>query len=811
MGAALALLLTCAVAQAQTPFEPLLPVAIGDEPWSPLLAPAKGPERDGKPTEALRWQAGRQPVVDSPALLAGFHQVEAIRFWMHLEQPLPFKLNVLLTGCPGGYFNQAVPLDYKGWRQVTVRVADFGRAYQPELDQATRIAFRAQGYGQPALAPGLTIWFDQFEVQPKPGARLRRTNSLESNREAWAELAAKGNPLHLLNAKRYEAAQPKFAPPTPVTSAWTYRGVAEHLLALAYAAAAPESPHRGRADLVDGALATVDWLLAEAGDPSWYHPKCGKQGDPNTNRFILGPLLDAVRYLRGLPAGEAAWPRWRDRLAKQIDHQRLAYRGGVDWDWGKTGGFYVNQDAYYVLIMALSALLYERPADQVAAAEMARKIGGQLLPDGGWHYIGQEMESPIYHSLNLVILGRYATLTGDADMKQQLKATANYWPLVCTAEGYPESWSDVWWKQNWGMPWREGMIIAAGATADARNQYLLQRVLERNAPSDAEMATVYAAPYWPGLAAGQAPAGQFPVADANIRGLRGRQGSWYYGVTQGRGLRNTFVGGLVTAPKAVSPLLAAFRGARIEVQTDAKRPAGLFLSQINDLTGLALQPGVGCAVGARYRLQPGIINGYPTPATPDTPWQVTQSWYAGPRGIVGRVVLEALADAPAVAVIGRLALGPGPIEPAGELWQCGPLRVKLLESFGTVSSDPVPHYTTPIDRAWPGLSLRQPLPQGAKKGDRFVYAAWIGPEGTPAPVDFQTLDGDAGWVASWGGRNRVAVIFSPGPETGKVPVRWDDHQPRNYTGEAGQEADTEAALGTLIVRPRAGQCVILAW
>jgi hypothetical protein len=76
-----------------------------------------------------------------------------------------------------------------------------------------------------------------------------------------------------------------------------------------------------------------------------------------------------------------------------------------------------------------------------------RKTTENLLPDGGLHYIGIENESPVYHALNLIIIGRYATLSQDPVAVKLLKDTANYC-LVATAEGYGVLGDVV--KQSWG-------------------------------------------------------------------------------------------------------------------------------------------------------------------------------------------------------------------------------------------------------------------------------------------------------------------------------------------------------------------------
>ena len=140
-----------------------------------------------------------------------------------------------------------------------------------------------------------------------------------------------------------------------------------------------------------------------------------------------------------------------------------------------------------------------------------RKTVENLLPDGGLHYIGIENESPVYHALNLIIIGHYATLSHDPVAVKLLKDTANYWPLVLTAR----------------------------------------------------------------------------------------------------------------------------------------------LAQRSDVAG---------GLGVRYTLQRGLINGWPTPQTSPSLWQVTQVWRAAVDGLLGMVAVEVTADAPGDVVLGRTAVGPGAVE-----------------------------------------------------------------------------------------------------------------------------------------------------
>ncbi|MDH7568077.1 MAG: hypothetical protein QHJ73_00650 [Armatimonadota bacterium] len=793
-------------------FQPLLEVTLEDEPWSGALVPEEGPPRGGHPTVALRWPVDERPAPDSPPLLSDWSAVEAVRFWLHLDEPCPYRLAVLLTGRMNGYWLATIPLNFSGWRQFTLAIEEFRKVRDADLKDARSLSFRAQGYGQPELRTGMVWWVDAIEVRPRPGAKLPRVGgSIETNLAEWEALGKEGNPYYLLNARRFQAPVPPFQPPAEVRSAWQYRTVAEELVPLAFAAADSRSPHRGRADLVARAIALTDWLVEQCRSEGWWWRERPPDGDPNVNRFTLAPLLDGIRWLRQLPEGEAAWTRWRERLDAAVQLQKRAYRAEEPWDWGGlAGGAYVNQDAYYILIMALSARLYGRPADQNLAASMMRRVAANLLPDGGLHYIGQENESPVYHALNLVILGRYARLSGDPTALRALKRTANYWPLTLTAEGQPEYWSDVWWKQSWGYVWRDSLVIAAGATGDARNRWLMWRALERSAPTDGGMGGVYAAEWWPGMDSGKPLPTRFVVADRNMRGLRGRTGQWYFGVTAGRGLRNTFVGGLVTAPRHPTPLLAAFRGAQIHVLENERDFQGRWLSEANDRVALAFQPNTSGALGVRYTLQPSLINGVPTPKTPPSVWQVTQVWRAGVDGCLGMVALEATADAPAIAVAGRIGLGPRTVKPEGEnTWRCGPLRVKILHGFGTLSPQPVPGYNMPRAQGLPGLEMLQPLTGGAKRGERFVYALWVGPESATPPDTLRLLPGDAGWVARWSDGRCVGVLYNPGRNAVTLRLPWPAHTARAYVGEGGKTRALRVSGGTATARLEAGECMVV--
>jgi hypothetical protein len=140
------------------------------------------------------------------------------------------------------------------------------------------------------------------------------------------------------------------------------------------------------------------------------------------------------------------------------------------------------------------------------------------------------------------------------------------------------------------------------------------------------------------------------------------------------------------------------------------------------------------------------------------------------------------------------------------------LQVKLLESFGEVNPAPMPHYTTDIDRTWPGLELRATLPEaGAKRGQVFRYTVFVGPDGAPAPESVSDLDDGLGYRIHWPSGPRLAVCFNPEGKPQTASLRWTDFQPRVFSDEDGAEPETEAARGTLNIKLAPRQCVIAQW
>lgn len=551
----------------------------------------------------------------------------------------------------------------------------------------------------------------------------------------------------------------KKLPRTFETSAWTYRTIAEHLLSnVAGVTDAAESPR----DSIPACKEVIGWLLAESGSKgTWWDPQSKKIGDPNINRFVLLPLIDAIYRLQP-SADDPDWAAWRAPLQAAVEFQVRAYEGKVDWDWGaQAGGQYPNQDVYYALILAIASRVFDEPRYQALADQMMDKLAANLLPNGAFYYIGRENDSPIYHALIQVVLARYYDITKNQKAYSLIRASSRYWRLSMSDEGQAEAWSDMWVKQMWLPIPAAALTVSAKASGDPEIKWREQALLAVQKPTGG-LFDVYAKGWWDPTLAAKKPSPHYLIVDPDIRGIRGRDRNWYYGLTEGAGLRNTFIGGMISSSTNRPALQAAFRGAQIAVKAsgDARsRPASL--SQAVDRTVSALsEKGFGL-LGARYTLQPPRAQRVPMPETPDSPWQVTQVWAAGSAGLLGTITLVALADNRAVLVSGRLPLGPGPVEQSGpSSWKCGPMKIRLYNKFGDPTIKAIGSaYPSPVTK-WPGIEFSTPV-NGMKQGDRFQYSVWVGPEDQPEPQELVPREDGTGWTVRWEGKAPLKVSFDP--------------------------------------------------
>lgn len=530
---------------------------------------------------------------------------------------------------------------------------------------------------------------------------------------------------------------------------WQMRDSAESAAYLARAIADGAVPEEQSDAAKDHLRATIEILTARCESGAWWYPGTTLQGDPNLNRFVLTALLDALWTIRDDVKFSADHPRWLARLRPAMALQKEAYRGGIKWDWGANTEFrYPNQDALYALAFALAAKLFSEAAYAGEAEKAIQSLVRNQMQGGGWHYIAGESEVPIYHALVQAVLVRYLDVVDDVRVREMLRRSTEYWRVVLSSRGVAEGWSDVWWKQNW-IPIPSAIVHISAIAGDdfilaAVAQTMKER--ERSQPPRISWAQAYTWS-WRRLTIPPAKAGpdQYLTIDADQRGAHGRNGDWYFGVTKGRGLRNTFVGAMLESD-GLSPLASTFRGAQIIV-TDTNSASNEYaLSQQTDQVVMSLKSRR-AVLSAQYLLQPKRINGVPSPKDLDSPWEVRQLWSAGRDGLIGTIELKAAKHNAASAVIGRLPLGPCPVKADGpSTWSCGGMRIRVFEGWGSPKVVPLgAAYPSQVDR-WDGIEWMHEV-QGVKVGGIYRYGVWVGPAEASPPGSLVVVPG--GWDAHW--------------------------------------------------------------
>lgn len=812
-----ALLLTvCAAADSVISLDDL---ETGAASWG-RMARVSAPVHGGK--WALQWKVAEAPVADSPRFLADWRDFDELTFWAYLPAPVDFHIPLVFVA-PGGYYLVDWKLDWSGWKQQHIRLADAKPAHSPAgWDQITSFGFRAQGYGQGPVPPDLVLVFDDFALHsPKdlPVTSLQEWMARERSARVSA-LKARGNPYFASVLESLQNLKPQPDLPREVTSGWTFRGLSARLLPVAWAAVAEESPRRGDPTLISHACAVVDFLLSQQKDGSWYYArKWPDRSDPNCDRFALGPLMDAVGYLRQTPEGKAAWSRWEGPLRQLVDFQyekwwRYKANGYTDnIAWGSSACTYPNQDVFVLVIMALAHQFWGEERYLQAAHGIRDALERALLPDGGMHYIGPETECDVYHTINLLWIGRYYKLTGDEKAREILARTVRYYPLAYSNEARPEYYTDCWWKHYWSDSTPYGPEVVASVTGDGQNKWLADRAMERTGIG-ADDSAVYAGMFYRPDVTPRPLDDGWLVFDRNIGGPRGRFGDWYFAGVVGGGARDTFVGGMVSRPDRAQPLMGAFLAANIEVglrEGGSRDSSCLYISGPDDQTSVALH-GEAAVLGARYIPRRAYINSVFNPQVPVTDWLGTQVWLLTRNGLVGLVELEATREQTVPFLGGELRFGPNEeLVAQGDVFRCGALTARVLEhNFATVQCGPARPGYAQTSTTHSAVTLRTAGDSiTARPGAPVRYAAVIAPDGAAEISDYRRLQASGVWGFSVqvGGRSHAA-LFNPGTQDAAVDLPWQAGRALVCAAQ-GATASVSAAEGTLRVTVPAGMAVLV--
>ena len=435
------------------------------------------PVHQGK--QAMEWDVNARPGFDAPKMWGDYSQFDELRFWAYSNKNWGIKMPVLFIS-ENGYYMTWWKVDWTGWKEHRFKLSDFKKAHDPVgWTHVRNLAFRAQGYSLPPLPKGVRLVFDDIRLVSSTDLPYKTLEEWmgQERRKKMAELKSKGNPYHLSVLESLEHAKAKPSIPAKLDNCWQLASMAGRAVLHAWAAGADESPRKGDKVLIAHAVGLIDAILAEQKDGSWiYSRKWANGGDANTDRFTLGPLMDAIYWLRRLPDMDDEWARWEKPLKSVVDFQLRNWgnfeKHNKDGNkaWGTSAYTYPNQDVFHLFEMEMAHRWW---GEEGYADSRDRTIAGlqkQLLPDGGWRYIGPETESPGYHNLNLTWLARYLNLTGDKRVRDMIVASVPYYPLTMSNQGIAEFYADCWWKHPWSNVGSSGPDIVAGVSGDERKQ-----------------------------------------------------------------------------------------------------------------------------------------------------------------------------------------------------------------------------------------------------------------------------------------------------------------------------------------------------
>ncbi len=701
---------------------------------------------------AMKWDLAAKPALDGPGSWADWSDFDELRFWAYSEKNWNRPTPIVFVS-EGGYYIINWRVDWTGWKEHRIRLRDCRAAHSPAgWHRIHHIGFRASGYGLPPVPDGMVVVFDDFQLHSprdlpyRNGAEWRR----RERKRHMQELKAKGNPYYLSVLAQLDNCKAKPDFPKDFDSCWTYSGEASRTLMAAWAAAWDDSPRRGDRVLISHAVAGVDWLLSEQKNGTWFYSRKWKAGDANTDRFTLGPLADAVWWLRTLPGMDENWKRWEKPLKECVDFQYVHWctyneRGLTDnRGWGSSATIYPNQDVFILHIMELARRWWGGEGYRKSVDATLAGLRRQLLPDGAFRYIGPETECHTYHNLNLVWLARYLHLTGDPRARSLIADSVGYYPSAMSNEAVPEYYTDCWWKHYWGDGAPTGPEIVAGLTGDAHHKWLANRLLERVGPGNS-YATLYAGLFYRDDVKEAPLPDNILRLDRNIGGPRGRFGNFYFAGTVGGGARDTFAGCMISDPDRVDPLHGALMAANVEADDggNGKRfQRCRYISGPDDITAVTVAGDV-AALGARYTLRKPYINARFDPKVPPTPWQATQVWLFTRHGLVGLIEVEALKPMKIAALRGELRFGPkAPLRRISEgVYVCGGLTCRVLDhNFSNVAVNPARGVYVFDPRGDSALNfLTAGTAYDAAPGKPLFFAAAVGPSGAPPATKYARL------------------------------------------------------------------------
>ncbi len=379
--------------------------------------------------------------------------------------------------------------------------------------------------------------------------------------------------------------------------------------------------------------------------------------------------------------------------------------------------------------------------------------------------------NPCYHDLNVVWIARFFAAPPKTGARTLLEKMVNYYPLTYSDEARPEYYTDCWWEHYWSDG-AAGPEIIAGLAGDAHNKHLADRLLERTGTATITSLSTPGMFYRDAVKPQPLPDNYVKV-DRNIRGPRGRFGSWYFAGVQGAAPATPLsANGLPTGSEQAA-LRRALLAANVEVgslDADGAAPA----SSTSGPHLSARCPRFSGRHPPRFLASGRLSQLRNNRQVPPTPWQATQVWLLTKSGLVGLVELEAAEPKTAGYVGGELRFGPDLPLTKDETgaYHCGAvITMRLLESnFATVEAGPARpgveiHRTrrsTSGPRARALTRARRPCVTRPSSRPTATIAGGVPPHRVAGPLGFQVrLSG-----------KRFAVAFARAIARWRLDLAW---------------------------------------
>lgn len=434
---------------------------------------------------------------------------------------------------------------------------------------------------------------------------------------------------------------------------------------------------------------------------------------------------------------------------------------------------YANIDMAMSLELLNFGMFLEDPAMLETSRKLLDRVGKAVLPDGGFHYIGNQNESVGYHDIIVEFLARTHEIAPDGKALDIIKATEWYGPVSAAPIG--EYWTAPSWKHTWNSELRgtAGGFFVAGLTGNP----LVRAIVGKPDVEDKKSWSRSRAPvawYRNNLPTAELPDGVlFP--DRNIAGPRGRFGRFNYAIT----LRDiptdepghaTLVGAMTTTPALGLNAILMGVGPRVCVGSNREDPrswayltSGMKSSQVMSRTAAALAASYDLAVFG------SSTKGRVFPA------RGQQLWLALEDRLVGLLRIQAADGDPGDSYEGVLRLGTGGTV-AGEPQS---LRRQDDGSFAYGDLVVVPHGQNFASIETPVVPFRLPrFPiteiqwRGGGGNPRWWVVEVRPKDALPAQVDIGNPETDApGFLVTVADRSYVAVAnFGAEPARVELPL-----------------------------------------